>query len=507
MTQNGKRTKMSLTNASAAVFCKLVGMVLNFITRTVFIKKLGTEYLGLGGFFGNIFSVISLCELGFGAAFAQSLYKPIAQEDRQRVSGIITYFSQIYSKIAFVSAVLGVFVMPFLPLLTKGQTEISGLYSIYVLFMLHNTLNFLLTPKRTLVICDQRMYAVSNFRTLFSVIMCICQVVLLETTNNYIVYLSSRIFLLTLEGVCINIYADRRYDFLKTPSGVDEIYRKKLFSNVKSLMLHKIGSVLTHSTDSILISYFLGLTCMGKYSNYALIVGSVVTFVDIAVGSVSSSVGNLGATASVQKNENIMKKLSFVNFSMLTLCSSVLLCTLNPFIKLWIGEEMLFSMPEVAVIVASFYFSCIRDPVQIFINAYGIFRPSRYMNIARAAVNFVLSVLLVKRFGVAGVFGGTVVSVWAVPLWFEVYVLYKYGFRKSPLKFALSFAVDILFSVISCAICLVLTRSMKDGFAGLAASAIVCSTASVVVVALRKGCGKLAVKCCKERKNKAQPNV
>ena len=459
MTKNSVRTKMSVRNAGATMTNRIVTMALNFFARTVFIRTLGTDYLGLGGLFGNIFSMISLCELGFGAAFTQSLYKPIAENNEKQVCAVMNYFTHIYNMIAAVSAVLAVAVMPFLDKIVKNTTEIPGIYSIYVLFTLHNTVSFLLAPKRTLIICDQKMYVVSNIRTVFSVLIFVCQVAVLEMTGNYILYLSSRIVLLTLEAVTVNIYADKRYKFLSGKNTVDKAYKDSLFAKVRALMLHKTGSVLTHSTDSILISYFLGLSCMGKYSNYALIVGSIVTLIDIAIGAVSSSVGNLGATADRATNERVMRRIGFVNFWLLTVCSCVLLTCLNPVIELWIGKDMLFSMPEVAVIVASFYFSCIRDPVQSFINAYGIFEPSKYMNLARASVNLILSVVFVKNFGIAGVFMGTVLSVIAVPLWCEPHVLYKYGFKMSAHDFSLEFLGYLACTAGICFVCVALTNN------------------------------------------------
>jgi O-antigen/teichoic acid export membrane protein len=89
---------------------------------------------------------------------------------------------------------------------------------------------------------------------------------------------------------------------------------------------------------------------------------------------------------------------------------------------------MLFSNVEMLIIVSSFYFSCIRDPVQIFVSTYGLFKESKYIPVVRAVANLVLSVIFVRKMGVSGVFLGTMLSTVMVPLFGEVRVLYKYGF-------------------------------------------------------------------------------
>ncbi len=484
MNKNSVRTKMSVLNAASTMINRLLGMVLNFISRTVFINTLGAEYLGLGGLFGNIFSVISLCELGFGAAFCQSLYKPIANRDEIKVCAIMNYFTAVYKKIALVSGALSVAVMPFLDVLIKGQTKVQGLYCIYVLFMLHNTVSFLLTPKRMLVVCDQRMYVSANIRSLFSVVIFFSQIAVLKLTENYMLYLSVRIILLAAESVAVNVYADRRYKFLQNDVYPTSEYKSQLFLNVKALVLHKVGAVLNYSTDNLLISYYLGLSCMGKYSNYALIITSVSAFVDIAIGAVSSSVGNLSASADANKNESIMRRMMFVNFVMVTGCSAVLLCTLDPLVEIWLGREMRFTLIETSVIVASFYFSCIRDPVQMFVNSYGIFKPTRYMNLARAGANLMLSAIFIKSMGITGVFCGTVLSVVLVPLWYEPYALYKYGFAKKVGCFYLEYVSYILSSAVICILCIAMTRDFEVSLMGIAMRGMCALGVSIAITVL-----------------------
>ena len=365
---------MSGKNLTFSVAGRIIGMLTSFAGRAVFVKTLSAEYLGLGGFFGNIFAVISLCELGIGAAVAQSLYKPLADDKEYEVSAIVGYYTKISRIIAAVTLVLSIFALPILIRTVKTTLDISIIVSAYLLFVLHGTVSYLLLPKKTLVICDQRMYVVTAAKSVFSIVSLILQCVILAATKNYLVYLVMRIFVLTLEDVYVNIYADRRYPCLSLKMSVSNEYRKRLFSNVRALMWHKTGGVLSRSTDSILLTYFVGLSGMGKYSNYALVIGTIGAFFDVAVNAVGASIGNLGACDRGVKSEMIMRKLYFINFWMLTVGTSVLVSSLNPFIEMWMGEDMLFTDAEMIVIVTSFYFSCIRDPVQIFVSAYGLFK-------------------------------------------------------------------------------------------------------------------------------------
>lgn len=463
---------MSKRNFAVSIMGRIVTMITSFLSRTVFVRSLGAEYLGLGGFFGNIFSVISLCELGLGAAIAQSLYKPLADEDEYKVAAIMSFYGRVCKIVASVSLLLSLFALFVVPSLVKTQLNANVIIPAYLLFVIHITVSYILTPKCTLVVCDQRMYVVTAIRSAFSVLALFLQCAVLVLTQNYLFYLATRILVLTLEDILINRYADKKYPCLSLRIPVSKEYKQGLFSNVKAIMWHKIGGVLSRSTDSILLTYFVGLAGMGKYSNYALIIGTVGAFFDVAVNAVSASVGNLGAENRGAKSELVMRKLYFMNFWLLTVGSSVIVSTLNPFIGLWLGEEMLFSNVEMMVIVTSFYFSCIRDPVQIFVSSFGLFKESRYIPVLRALFNLVLSLLFVNVMGVSGVFLGTAMSTVLVPLCGEVAVLYKHGFSMKASNFYREMFGYIAVSALSACACFAMTYGIAETVGGLIARAV-----------------------------------
>ena len=472
MYSNDSRTGMSSRNFTASIMGRLIGMFTSFVGRSIFVKVLSAEYLGLGGLFGNIFSVISLCELGFGAAICQSLYKPLAEENEYKVAAVVGYFTKVYRYVAFLTLMLGLFALPILPAFAAGDIDMRVITAAYLLFLIHSTFSYLLAPKCNLVVCDQRMYVVTLTRSVLGVVALVVQSVILVKTRNYILYLAARIAVLTVEDLIINFYADKKYPCLSLVRRVDREYKKSLYQNVKALMFHKVGGVLSRSTDSLLLTYFVGLSGMGKYSNYALVIGTVGAFFDVAVNAVAASVGNLGAKDRGQKSERVMRKLYFMNFWLLTVGTCVIVSVLNPFIELWLGKNMLFSNTEMLIIVASFYFSCIRDPVQIFVSTYGLYKQSRHIPIIRALLNLILSVMFVGKMGVSGVFLGTVLSTVLSPLCSEVKVLYKYGFSRKPREFFVEMFGYIAKSFVCAALCFLLTFGVKITPVGLVLRAV-----------------------------------
>ena len=477
------RTTASAKNFVFSSLSHFVTFFLSFVSRTVFIHTLGAEYLGLGGLFSNILSILSLTELGLAAAVTQTLYRPLAMQDIPAITRIMTFFTKAYRVIGLVIAGLGFAFTPFLKVFVKELPDIPHIYTIYILYVVHHALSYYFTPKRTLVICDQRMYVLSIFRTVFYILVTFAQIAALVVTGDYVVYLLVRMLFLLLESIAVECYAKKLYPFLKHKCKADKQYRKSVFRNVRALMYHKIGGVFSSSTDSILISSMLGLAYMGKYSNYALITGAIGAIMGLTMNAVSASVGNLGATSDGKKSESVFRTVFFANFWLCTLCGTNLLVLVNPILKLWLGQEMVFPMFDVVIIAACFYVSNIRDPVQIFSNAYGLFYEERKKPILSALVNLVFSLLLVKPLGIGGVFLGTLISMLAVDIWYEPHILYRYGFRLPARGLALTYlsytAISAFCMTLSFRLCIHLPQ---DSIFGIAACAVVCFAVTTGVI-------------------------
>ncbi len=82
---SNSRTRNSLINMGAAFGNQLLITLLSLISRTVFITSLGSQYLGINGLFTNILSIISLAESGIGSSIIFSLYKPVAENDEEKI--------------------------------------------------------------------------------------------------------------------------------------------------------------------------------------------------------------------------------------------------------------------------------------------------------------------------------------------------------------------------------------------------------------------------------------
>lgn len=416
----------NLTYSFAGYFLKIL---VQFVSRTVFIQVLGREYLGLGGLFTNILMMLSLAELGFGEAITFSLYGPLAREDQKAIRGLMQMFRRIYTLVGAFVLAAGLSLTPFLQYFVKDLPDIPGIRLIYVLFVLNSALSYLNTYKRTLIIADQKQYIVSGYTYGCAIALNVVQTIGLLITGNYFLYISLMIVFTMAENLLLTKKANDLYPFLQIQE--KEKLSKDLTApiqrNIRAMLYHKVGYVLVNGTDNLLMARLVDLASVGIYSNYLMITSTLESAVKIVFSAISASVGNVGVTESDEKKLQIFNRINFVSMWVFGFCAVCLMCLLTPFITVWVGESYCFPVTVELVICLKFLLYGLRQPVNVTKSAFGLYWQDRYKPIAEAGINLVVSIVLGIRLGVLGVLLGTVISSLATNLWIEPLVLYRDG--------------------------------------------------------------------------------
>lgn len=432
-----QRTKKSIINLITAFIGQIFGVLISFIVRKVFVNCLSSEYLGVNGLFTNILTMLSLVELGVGSAMTYSLYKPLAENDVPKIKSLMNLYKKAYRIIGIIVLVLGIGFTPFYKYLINEVPNIPNLNLIYILFVVNTGVSYFYSYKRSLIICDQKKYIATIYRYGFYFLYNVAQIIVLITTKNYIFYLVCQVISTILENIAISRKADKMYPYLKDKN--IEKLPKEEFNNIKknvfAMLFHKVGSMVVNSTDNILISKFIGLTAVGMYSNYYMVISGLEIVVNQIFEAIVASVGNLGATESKEKIKSVFRKVFFMNFWIFSFCSICLLVIFNDFISLWVGQDYVFEFGIIITLVIAFYLKGIRKTVITFKDATGNFYHDRYKPLFESVINLIVSIILAQKLGVAGIFIGTIISTITTSLWIEPVVLYKYVFVEKAYKY------------------------------------------------------------------------
>ncbi|MFZ3172011.1 MAG: hypothetical protein WA118_08535 [Carboxydocellales bacterium] len=405
---------------------------MGFVVRTVFIATLGIEYLGVDGLFSNILTILSLTNLGFDTAIIYSLYKPLAENDQSSIIGLMKLYQKAYRIIGIVVLLLGLSLLPFLPSLINGKTYISNLELIYLLFLANSVVSYFFVYKQSIIIADQKNHIISKIYSVFTVVSNLGQIILLILTKDYLAVLSSQIALKVLQNLYLSNKVDKLYPFLNEKNNImlSEENKRKFFRNLYSLMIYRISGVVINGTDNIVIAKFVGLIWVGVCSNYLLIINTLNSFLSHIFYSITASIGNLNVKEDQEKKYLIFRIVNFSSFWIYGFCAVCLWSLINPFISLWLGQQYVLNKVIVFAIILNFYTTGMQNAATTFRDTTGLFKKAKHVPIIASVLNIVVSVILAKTIGIAGVFLGTVISRFCTYFWYDPYLIFNLVFHK-----------------------------------------------------------------------------
>lgn len=433
------RTHNALINSSVLAILQVFTILLRFVTQTIFIYYLGKKYLGLNGLFLNIINILGFADLGIDTSIVYALYKPLAEKDEKKITALMNLFRRAYNVIGLVVAGVGIILLPFLPYLIKDYHAINNIPMYYLLYLANAVVSYFFTYKRSLLIADQQEYVSSLNQFNFTLLQTILQAAVLFVFKAYSLYLWVAILCTVLSNLRISRKVDKQYPYLFKHKH-ERVNREEFVSirnNVAGMIGARIGSVVVRSTDNLLLSTFVGLAVVGVYSNYLLIVNSVVSVLTKLVSSVTASIGNLIVERDDQDVRRVFLNHFMINFFLVTLTAGCMLTAFNTFIQLWAGEKYVLPMVTVSVIVINYYIDMLRQTNITFVSAYGLFVPTGKKSVFEAIINLVLSLILLVGFhlGISGVLLGTTLTNLMLNSWFEPWLLYNRGFRSQKQRF------------------------------------------------------------------------
>ncbi|EOU1563263.1 oligosaccharide flippase family protein [Clostridium perfringens] len=442
------RINNSMKNIYTSILAQIIVIFLGFISRKVFLDSLGTEYLGINGLLTNILSMLSLVEGGIGVSITYNLYKPLSEKNEEKIIALIQLYKKLYGILAIFIFLLSLTLYPFLGIIIKDTQEVPFVGLIYFIFVIKNMISYLNAHKWALINADQKGYVLVKYDLLFNIINTIAKIIILLITKNYILYLLIEAGIFVIQNLWNGRIVNKRYSYIKTRKRyfVEKDVKENLITNVKALFLHNIGTYCVFGTDNLLISAFISVKMVGLYSNYTMIIGQLASLLKPMIEGIGASVGHLVATESKEKNYEVFKVVRLVNFWVYSFCGIFLFNLIEPFINWWLGDGLLLDRLTLIVILINFYITGMRSSINIFKSKAGIFSEDKYVPLIEAAINLGASLILVKYFGLAGIFMGTTISTITIPLWTQSKLVYNKVFNKSVTEY---FKVYIFYIVLT----------------------------------------------------------
>ena len=442
------RTGNSLRNAITAVLGTIVRMGSRFLTQTVLIYCLGAEYIGLQGFLQNVVGLLSITELGLGVAVVYSLYKVLADADEKHVASIMNLYKQLYWLIGLAVLCIAVVLVPFMPYLVKNLNEFSGFWYAYWLYVVDTLLTYWFFSYRNAILqADQKQYILNLINLGIQASTAIIQVIILYMSHDFLAFICVSIFCKICGNYYLKFCTDHMYPYLlyKNIPTVPSNIISSIKRNVKAIVIYNGGYKINVVLDTMLISYYLNIVTVGKYSNYYLIFSAFTSLINVFFGAFTASLGNLYIKDSPDKNEFIFRCLNLINFILAGVVGVTVAVCLGDFISIWIGSSYRFDSYTHYFLIFTFFSELLGSVILQFRNAYGLFDKGKYRPLIGAILNATISMYLAPKYGVIGITLGTLISSYLTFWWFDSWLIYHYGFHKSVFRYYAQYIFDLVY--------------------------------------------------------------
>jgi O-antigen/teichoic acid export membrane protein len=400
------------------------------LTRVkIILENYGAELNGLMQVAVQMSAYLVLIESGMTAAYQYNMYSKIKDQNIEKISklysGLMKNMKSIGMKMALVC---GVF--PFVYSLFLNRIEISYIESVFVLLVmgLRFTIPYLLVvPQMGLLAAYERQYVVDIIQLLMNFVVIIIEVIVIYMLKPPLYQVLMIYILCVILTVPIyNFLVVKITKIIITKETIPDMSPKNMTSEI---LVHQVSSIVFYNTDNILLSIFQTLEKVTIYSAYNTLISYPTQFISKIIGGLRASL----AIKIQGKDDNAYdvynEMLSIVSF-----CASIVLPLFilmsNKFVSLWIGKE--YILENVAVILLGLIIlnRMITPVVFAARDAKGLYKESKKYTILQTISNIVVSLILVKPYGITGILIGTLVSTYLIATPFNIFLVNKEVFKK-----------------------------------------------------------------------------
>ena len=471
------RTERSLINTMVSLVNRLVVTLLPFLIRTIMIQTIGIKYLGLDSLFSAILNMLSLSELGFSSAVVYMMYKPVADEDDEKMRALLTFYKKVYRIVGFVILGLGLALLPFLDwFIVKGTTYPSdvNVLIVYLVFLFNTSISYLLFAyKSSILVATMRNDIDSFIDMIRSVLSHGLQIAVLLLFKQYYLYILILPIVTISNNITRKIIIDKRFPQFKGTAVLSKKETYDIMTRVAALIGNKIGGVVFTSVDFLVISKYLGLVVLAQYTNYYTIMAAVYGVASAIYTSFQSVIGNTLVCKSKDENYLLFKDLFLINAIFSCVCTCCFITLYQPFIRIWLGESNVLPLIIPMLLALYFFVKSTRRICFVFKEAAGMWKEDFLKPYVSVTLNFTVNIILVQIIGLPGVIISSILALVLVEIPWETHVFFKNFFYRSPLSYYKNILLSILICVVAVAVSSYLCSLMPEGMLGIAIRLII----------------------------------
>lgn len=429
-----ERVHRSVMNIKVGMLFYILSLFLAFFSRKVFLDCLGAEFIGLTGMLANIMSFLSVAELGIGTSIVYFLYKPLQEDNHEKINEVISMLAYLYRCIGFTIGICGIVISIFFPWwFGHLGTGLPLVYFAFYAFLASSVSGYIFNYKQLLVSANQKQYLVNAYFQTITILQSIVQILLAYYYRNlWLWVLVGLIF--TIIGIIVFNYRIRQlYPWLSISIKEGKANLKQypeVLKKTRQIFIQKIKNFILYRSDEILVGAFVSVVQVAFYGNYTIIISKLNFLVNILSDGMNAGVGNLVAEGNDQNTMKVFWELTAIRFFITGIVVFGLLLYIQSFVTCWFGPEYRLSDLIVYLLIFNIFIFLSRGVVENYISAHGLFSDV-WAAWTELILNLGITLSLAPYYGIVGILLGKIISVFFIAIFWKPYFLFSKGIKKN----------------------------------------------------------------------------
>lgn len=448
--------KITLLNMISSLILQVVTIISGFIIPKIILKNFGSEINGLISSLTQFLNYITLIEGGISGVIIANLYKPLLENDINKISAIVNTAKQFYKKIGYIFIIYTFILATFFPLIFKNEFSYFYIFSLTIILSISLLIQYMFTiTYRNLLNADQKVYVVSLTQSIITII------------NVFFVYISVKIFpsihfLKIISGILYLVqpyifykYVDKKYK-IKKDANTD----KKLIASRWDGFAINIASFIHNSTDIAILTIFTDLSTVSIYSVYALVSTGLKQIISSLTNGMNPKLGSTYASGNVDALKDKLNLYEYIVFMLVFLLFTTGALLITPFVLLYTRNinDANYNQPIFGVLILlSEAIYLLKLPHLNLAYSSNRFKDITKPAFIEAIINISISIILVIKYGMIGVCIGTIISM-IYRMIFHIWYTKKIISDRNQWEFYKKLLIFIIVTSIGITVCLLLPK-------------------------------------------------
>ena len=412
------RNKRLLFSAAFSMLFHIINMIVGLIVPRLMISAYGSEVNGLIASIAQFLSYITLMEAGIGAISRALLYKPLSERDMQVTSGILKSTGGLYRRLAVYYIVYSLGLSIMYPLAINRTVDLLFTGSLIIIISVSSIVQYYFgISYNVLLMADQHRYITDIIQIILIVVNCVLTVLLIRLgASVHMVKLASSLIFF-LRPFMLKRYVECKY---KLEKEVPPVHLPRDQKNAG--ILHNVAWYVRSNTDIAILTFFGSLSSVSVYSVYRLVALSISNVISGLFSGSEAMFGNVLVTENPKNTHYYFNNMLFIINTLSVILYTSAMVLIIPFIRLYTVSitDTNYILPILGYfLLLSELINSLRKPYMDVITASGHFRQTRFSAFIETALNVGLSLLLVGRYGAAGITFATIIAL----LYRTIYIL------------------------------------------------------------------------------------